>query len=72
MKIVWSRRAAAHLVAIREYVEQDNPEAAGRLARRIREAVEQLARHPLMGRPGRVQGTRELVLRARHMSFLTG
>lgn len=62
MRIVWSRRAAAHLVAIREYIEQDNAKAAELVALRIRDAVQQLARQPLMGRPGKVRGTRELVI----------
>lgn len=62
MRIAWSRRAAAHLVAIRDYIEEDNPEAAERVARRIRDAVGRLAHQPLIGRPGRVRGTRELVI----------
>jgi toxin ParE1/3/4 len=62
MRIVWSRRAAAHLTAIRDYIDEDNPEAAERVARRIRDVVGKLAHEPLIGRPGRVRGTRELVI----------
>jgi plasmid stabilization system protein ParE len=43
MRSVWSRRAAGHLVAIREYIEQDNAKAAELVALRIRDAVRQLA-----------------------------
>jgi addiction module RelE/StbE family toxin len=62
MKISWSRRAAEHLAAIRKYIEEDNPEAAQRVALRIIECLRQLAGQPMMGRPGRVRGTRELVI----------
>ncbi|MFH1029409.1 MAG: type II toxin-antitoxin system RelE/ParE family toxin, partial [Pseudomonadota bacterium] len=39
-----------------------NPSAAQRMAERVQEAVEYLLDHPDMGRPGRVSGTRELVV----------
>ena len=64
MRIVWSRRAAAHLVAIREHIEHDNPEAAEGVARRIRDAVRQLVRQPLMGRPGGFEALASLWLPA--------
>jgi plasmid stabilization system protein ParE len=41
MKVVWSRRAAEHLNAIRDYIEQDNSDAAERIAQRIRETAGQ-------------------------------
>jgi addiction module RelE/StbE family toxin len=62
MRIVWSRRALRHLRHLREYIGRDNPEAAARVAQRILAAVELLAEHPSLGRPGRVFGTRELVV----------
>jgi toxin ParE1/3/4 len=62
MKIVWSRRAIRHLVAIRGYIAEEDPGAAGRTARRILQAVELAANQPHIGRPGRVMGTRELVV----------
>jgi toxin ParE1/3/4 len=37
-------------------------EAAARMVERIASAVDQLARYPALGRPGRVPGTRELVI----------
>ena len=46
----------------RRYIAQDNPEAAERIYTTIIAAVERLARMPNMGRPGRVDGTRELVV----------
>ena len=62
MMVVWSRRAIRHLVHLREYVERDSEQNAARVAARILETVDLLESHPEMGRPGRVQGTRELVV----------
>jgi len=62
MRIVWSETAIANLVDIRRYIEQDQPEAARRLAARILASVDRLAAHPHLGRPGREPGTRELVV----------
>jgi len=62
--IVWSRRAIEHLAHLREYIARDNPKAANRIANDLLEAVERLAKLPNLGRPGRVVGTRELVVSA--------
>ena len=60
--IVWSPRAVQHLVHFREYIARDNPDAANRIAGTPLQAVERLAELPNLGRPGRVAGTRELVV----------
>ena len=62
MKIVWSRRAIRHLTALREYIAEDSPQNAAEVAARIVQTVELLAEHPQMGRPGRIAGTRELIV----------
>ena len=62
MEITWRRIALSDLEAIRRYIAQENPAAAARVRATIRNAVEQLADHPHLGRPGRVDGTRELVV----------
>ena len=62
MSIIWSPRALAHLTALRAHISQDNPNAARRIAATLLDAVEHLAEHPNIGRPGRVAGTRELVV----------
>ena len=62
MKVVWSRRAIRNLVLIREYIEKDSEQNAAGIAKRILKAVDLLPSHPEMGRPGRVVGTRELVV----------
>ena len=62
MSIIWSPRAIKHLAHLREYIAGDNPKAANRTATALLEAVERLAELPNLGRPGRVTGTRELVV----------
>ncbi len=54
--------AVEDLDDIAGYISQDNPEVAGRIVNRLWTAVKTLAEHPEMGRPGRVHGTRELVV----------
>ena len=44
------------------YIVRDDPEAAARIVERIVTSVEGLGAHPASGRPGRVPGTRELVV----------
>ena len=44
------------------YIAEDRPEAALRMVERIQEAVSKLADQRALGRPGRVTGTRELVI----------
>ena len=59
----WSPEAIDDLVALRSYIAGDDRTAAQRVAMRIIESVERLlSEHPDLGRPGRVPGTRELVI----------
>jgi addiction module RelE/StbE family toxin len=60
--IVWSPRAVEHLAQLRSYIARDNPTAATRIANTLLAAVERLAELPNRGRPGRVAGTRELIV----------
>jgi plasmid stabilization system protein ParE len=62
MKIVWSRKAIRHLIELRQHIERDSEQNAILVARRILRAVDLLQNHPEIGRPGRVAGTRELVV----------
>jgi toxin ParE1/3/4 len=57
VNIVWSPRAI-----LRAYIAGDHPKAANRIAGALLDAVERLAELPNLGRPGRVAGTRELVV----------
>ncbi len=62
MTIVWSERAVRHLAHLRAYIAKDRPSAAEHVAMTILATVELLAEQPGLGRPGRVPGTRELVV----------
>jgi toxin ParE1/3/4 len=63
VRLIWSRRAVADLRELRAFVEQDAPGAARRMIERIIESIEtMIPANPQIGRPGRVPGTRELVV----------
>jgi addiction module RelE/StbE family toxin len=62
MRIRWTDPAETDLFEICEYIARDNPAAAERVGRRLLSAVDSLAAQPRLGRPGRVAGTRELVI----------
>jgi len=63
MNPVWSPEAIADLAALRACIAKDSPAAAQRVALRVMESVEMLlSENPDVGRPGRVPGTRELVI----------
>jgi toxin ParE1/3/4 len=62
MRLQWSHWARADREAIFDYIEADSPQAAIAVDERIQTQVEGLVRFPESGRPGRVEGTRELVI----------
>jgi len=62
LKIKISVPASSDLDAIEAYIRRDNPDAAVKTVLRVLDAVEQLSEFPNIGRPGRVAGTKELVV----------
>ena len=63
MRIKWLDLAVDDLEGVNaDDISQDNPNAASRVVSRLWTAVQSLAEQPKMGRPGRVYGTRELVV----------
>jgi toxin ParE1/3/4 len=63
MNIVWSPEAIQDLISLRAYIAEESPAGARRVVLRILQAVEHLLPdNPHIGRPGRVSGTRELVI----------
>jgi addiction module RelE/StbE family toxin len=62
MKLRYTPRARSDLAEIHDYIAQDNPQAARRVIQIIRKAAEALAQNPLVGKAGRVAGTRELTV----------
>ena len=65
--IEWRQTARADLLTIVDYISDDNPDAAQQLKDDIEAKVAKLAEHPKLYRPGRVAGTRELVVRRNYV-----
>jgi toxin ParE1/3/4 len=62
MKAVWAQAAMRDLIHAREYIARENPDAARETALRIVDATERVIQFPEVGRLGRMNGTRELVV----------
>ena len=62
MIVVWSPRARHELSEIFNFILVDHPVAAIETLTRVESKVETLRVHPSLGRPGRIAGTRELVI----------
>ena len=62
MKLVWSQRSATDRLAIFVWIAEDDPQAAATVDERIETAAQRLIDFPESGRPGRIEGTRELVI----------
>lgn len=66
-ELEWNAFGVADLMAIVDYISDDNPDAALALMEEIQGKVAQLPMHPKRCRSGRVQGTRELVVRPNYI-----
>jgi len=62
MKLRFSERSIRNLTSIRDHIAADSPESAVRVVSAIVNAALRLEQFPLSGRPGRIEGTRELVV----------
>jgi toxin ParE1/3/4 len=61
--VIWSDEAIDDLASLRAYISKDSPLSARRVASMIVDSVEALLpANPKIGRPGRISGTRELVI----------
>jgi addiction module RelE/StbE family toxin len=60
--LLWTRLAREDRKAIREYIAADSPVAALSIDALFSDRCKHLLDHPSLGRPGRVAGTRELVV----------
>lgn len=63
LAIEWSPQARVDLLAIIKHIASGHPGAAQRFQLEIQTKTARLARHPQLHRVGRVEGTRELVVR---------
>lgn len=62
MRLEWSTFSLEDRDRIFDYLMQENPLAAVAVDTRISEQVGILMEYPEAGRPGRIEGTRELVI----------
>jgi plasmid stabilization system protein ParE len=62
MQVKWLRKALQNLDDEATFIAQDDASAARLVVQRILAAVATLADQPGLGRPGRVPGTRELIV----------
>ena len=60
MRVRWTADAADDLERICDYIAEDRPDAARRVAQSVVERIGTLETFPHLGRVGRVQGTREI------------
>jgi addiction module RelE/StbE family toxin len=62
VRLEWSRFAFADRGEIFDYIHLDSPRAAVAVDELISECATSLLQFPQIGRPGRLDGTRELVI----------
>jgi plasmid stabilization system protein ParE len=62
VRVRWLSRALHNLADEADFIAIDDPKAAGLVVSPVLNAVQSLAQQPGIGRPGRVPGTRELVV----------
>jgi len=71
LALEWRLAARADLLAIVDYISDDNLDAAQRLKDEIEAKVARLQARPQLFRPGRVPGTREMVVRPNYIVVYT-
>ena len=62
MQVKWLQTALQSLDQEASYIAKDDPQAAKLVVQRIQHAVHLLADNPALGHPGRIHGTRELIV----------
>jgi addiction module RelE/StbE family toxin len=61
VKVVWTPEALQDRTDIWDYIAIDSPSAAARMDQLFSDAAAGLSEFPMLGRPGRIPGTRELI-----------
>jgi toxin ParE1/3/4 len=61
VKVIWTPEAEQDRTDVRDRIAGDNRLAASRMDRRFGDAAAKLADFPMLGRAGKVPGTRELI-----------
>jgi addiction module RelE/StbE family toxin len=66
MRVIWASSAEKDRIHIFEFISLDNPIAAIAMDELFTEVASRLEKHPLLGKPGRIAGTRELIPHANY------
>ena len=61
MRIRWTPAAAADLQSINDYLKEHHPQYRQPTMRKLYEKIRALKAAPYLGRPGRIEGTREVL-----------
>ena len=61
MRVFWTPEAQQDRADVWDYIAADSPRAAARMDSLFSDAATRLAAHPMLGRPGKILGTRELI-----------
>lgn len=67
LDLEWKAQAVADLLALLDYISDDNPDAAQALKNEIDAKTIRLLENPQLYRSGRVKGTREMVVRQNYI-----
>jgi addiction module RelE/StbE family toxin len=62
MKVAWTEAALADVQEAHDFMAAESPKGAARVTGRITQAIARLADAPRMGKPGRIEGTREFAV----------
>jgi toxin ParE1/3/4 len=68
-RIEWRPMARDDLRSIVRYIGRDSPTRAVNFGKELRAKIEPLAKYPEIGRPGRIEGTRELIAHPNYIVF---
>lgn len=60
--MIWTPEALQDRINIWNHISAENPAAAIRMDEMFSNAAERLATHPMIGKPGLITGTRELII----------
>ena len=69
MQIKWTKRASKNLQTVIDYIAHDNPIAARSFLVELLQKVDHLRSFPMLGRPGVVSLTRELVVHHNYIAY---
>jgi addiction module RelE/StbE family toxin len=61
VKVVWTPEARQDRIDIWDSIAVENPPAAASMDKLFSDAVARLANYPMLGQPGKISGTRELI-----------